>query len=87
MEFLSAFDDEAWNHLENGWELHEHSDRRKELEQQIKEVEVNDAKFPKGISKANDAKRKSELTRLEESWPEKYDRPRSWRGWWQNEQI
>jgi len=82
MEFLSAFDDEAWNHLEDGWELREHSDRTEQLEQRKKEVAAIEAKW---ISKANDAKRESELMRLENSWPETYDRPRSWRGWWLNE--
>jgi DNA polymerase-3 subunit gamma/tau len=82
MEFLSAFDDEAWDHLEVGWELREHSDRTEQLEQRKKEVAAIEAKW---ISKANDAKRESELTRLENSWPETYDRPRSWRGWWLNE--
>jgi DNA polymerase III subunit gamma/tau len=85
MEFLSAFDDETWDHLEVGWELQEHSDRTEQLEQRKKEVAAIEAKFPKGTSKANGAKRESELTRLEKSWPETYDRPRSWRGWWLNE--
>ena len=67
MEFLLPFDDdEAWNHLEDGWELHEHSDRREQLEQREKEVAEIKAKFPKGKSKANDAKRESELTSAQE---------------------
>jgi DNA polymerase III subunit gamma/tau len=85
MEFLKAFDEEKWDHLEAGWELHEHSDRTEQLEQRKKEVAAIEAKFPKGTSKANDAKRESELTRLENSWPETSKRPRSWRGWWLNE--
>jgi DNA polymerase-3 subunit gamma/tau len=87
MEFMSAFDDEAWNHLEDGWELDEHSDRTEQLEQRIKEVQVIEAKFPQGISEAIDAKQESELTALKNSWPRKYERPRSWRSWWQIEQI
>jgi hypothetical protein len=87
MEFLYAFDDGAWNHLEDGWELHEHSDRREELERRKKGVAAIEAKFPEGTSRANDAKRESALAALENSWPEKYARPRSWRRWWQNEQI
>lgn len=78
LEFLSAFDDGAWNHLEDGWELREHSDRRVQLEQREKEVAAIEAKFPEGTSEANDAKRESELTRLGNSWPKKYERPRSW---------
>ena len=73
--------------LEDGWELHEYSDRREQLEQREKEVAAIKAKFPEGISKANDAKRETALTALENSWPEKYERPRSWQVWWPNEQI
>jgi DNA polymerase III subunit gamma/tau len=87
MEFLSAFDDEAWNQLEGAWELVEYSDRRKELEQRKKDVEVTKAKFPEGTSKANDAKLEGELTRLENIWPKKYEWPRSWQVWRPNEQI
>jgi DNA polymerase III subunit gamma/tau len=88
MEFLSAFDDEAWNHLEDGWELVEYSDRRKELVRRKKDVAVTKAKFLIGKSKADDAKRESALTALENSWPEKYEWPRSWPMpvWWLNEQ-
>jgi hypothetical protein len=85
MEFLSAFDHKAWNDLEGGWELHEHSDRSKELEKREKEVAAINAKFPQGISEANDAKRENELTRLENSWPRKCERPRSWEVWRHNE--
>jgi len=87
MEFLSAFDSEAWDRLEDGWELLEYSDRRKELEKREKEVAAIKAKFPEGISKANDAKRETALTALENSWPKKYERPRSWQVWRPNEQI
>jgi len=88
MEFLSAFDDEAWNHLEDGWELVEYSDRRKELQRRKKDVAVTKAKFLIGKSKADDAKRESALMALENSWPEKYEWPRSWPMplWWLNEQ-
>jgi len=80
-------DDEAWTHLEDGWELHEHSDRREQLEQRKKEVAEIEAKFPKGKSKATDAKRESALTNLKNCWPATYERPRSWPVWWRNEQI
>ena len=62
--------DEAWDRLENGWELDEHSDRKEELEKRKKEVAAIKAKFPKGKSKGIDAKRESELTTLENSWSE-----------------
>jgi DNA polymerase III delta prime subunit len=88
LEFLLPFDDdEAWTHLEDGWELHEHSDRREQLEQRKKEVAEIEAKFPKGKSKATDAKRESALTNLKNCWPATYERPRSWPVWWRNEQI
>ena len=71
LEFLYAFDDEAWGRLEDGWELHEHSDRREQLEQREKEVAEIEAKFPKGISKATDAKRESALTSAREQLAQK----------------
>ena len=87
MEFLSAFDDEAWNHIEDGWELDEHSNRREELKRRKKEVAVIEAKFPPAKSKADDAKRENALMALENSWPEKYERPRLWQVWRPNEQT
>ena len=71
MEFLYAFDDEAWDRLEDGWELDEHSDRREQLEQREKEVAEIEAKFPKGKSKATDAKRESALTSAREQLAQK----------------
>src|SRR5271165_721536 len=46
MEFLSAFDDEAWDHLENGWERREHSDRRTERENRKGEMEQIEGQIP-----------------------------------------
>jgi DNA polymerase III subunit gamma/tau len=86
MEFSYAFDEEAWDRLEEGWELDEYADRVKELEKREKEVAAIKAQYPEGISKATDAKRESKLTELENSWSER-DGPRSWRGWWLDEQI
>ena len=87
LKFLYAFDDKAWDRLEDGWELHEHSDRTEQKNRREKEVEEIEAKFPRGISKATDAKRETALTALENSWPKKYKRPRSWQVWRPNEQI
>ncbi|RQH09474.1 AAA family ATPase [Bradyrhizobium sp. RP6] len=80
MEPLSAFDDEAWDHLYNGWELQEFHDRQKEKGQRQADIHAISRKYPRG-DQEQDEKRKREYGELLKSWPDRYRRPRSWYAW------
>ncbi|UWU92936.1 AAA family ATPase [Bradyrhizobium sp. CB1015] len=80
MEPLSAFDDEAWDYLYSGWELKEYGDRQEWKKERKADVEKVALTYPSGDPE-NDERRKSELGKLLESWPDRYQRPRSWTLW------
>ncbi|MGX9144699.1 AAA family ATPase [Mesorhizobium sp. 128a] len=76
MEFLSAFDDQAWPQLRREWELKEYKDRIKERDyrrQQQAELRIFDA---------DPQRLKAERERLQAGWPEAKRRRRSWKIWW-----
>ena len=78
MDFLSAFDDSAWETLAKGWELQEFHDRRRVAALRAQEM------LRLRMIYASDADRMAaEIQRLIESWPaDPRRRERSWAGWW-----
>jgi DNA polymerase III subunit gamma/tau len=79
MHLLSAFDDEAWARLYEGWELDEHIDRLKHKADRENDVADLGARFP--VGGGEDSKRKAAMNQLRDSWPDKYRRHRSWTLW------
>ncbi|PDT60529.1 hypothetical protein CO678_15975 [Bradyrhizobium diazoefficiens] len=86
MEALSAFDDEAWDHLFSGWELQEFDDRQKEKRQRQADIKAISLKYPLG-DQEHDEKRKREYGELLRSWADRYRRPRSWYAWQPPDEI
>lgn len=88
MDCLSAFRDQAWSALTTGWELAEHDERRRELDERDQKRAVIMAHWPEGRDPLHDEVREVELERLRSSWPEDpRQRPRSWRGWWLPQEL
>ncbi|WP_426421782.1 AAA family ATPase [Bradyrhizobium genosp. A] len=77
MEFLSAFDAQAWPWIRKGWERNEYLDRQRELEERTRKL----SDIKRLWSDAD--KRRIEIGKLEASWSQGPEsRPRRWRGWW-----
>lgn len=83
MDFLSVFQDRKWSFLCSGWELEEYRDRQLEIAERRKKLaEINE--FFIGGDDVTDAKRRTEIARIESNYPiEPEQRARSWKGWWQ----
>jgi hypothetical protein len=78
LSYLSAFGDQFWSRLGDGWELDEFRDREEvKRERRLAEDDIETTYW-------NDAgRRKSELADLRRSWPiDPHARPRSWTVWW-----
>ncbi|WP_420737755.1 AAA family ATPase [Bradyrhizobium japonicum] len=80
MEPLSVFEDEAWEHLYIGWELKEHADREERKKEREAEIERLSLLYPLGDPE-KDEKREIEFGKLFKSWPDRYQRGRSWQVW------
>jgi DNA polymerase-3 subunit gamma/tau len=83
MTFLSAFADNAWHRLFDGWELREFADRtteraaRRDLEERIR------LEWPSSLNRIEVDRCQEEIERLHLSWPSNpHLRARSWVGWW-----
>ncbi|MGY4155591.1 DNA polymerase-3 subunit gamma/tau [Bradyrhizobium sp. USDA 4461] len=82
LEALSAFDDEAWDRLYDGWELDEHLSRQGHKELREKAVaEVVGRYEPTDDAPDKRAALDVELSELKSTWPDKYTRDRPWRLW------
>jgi DNA polymerase III subunit gamma/tau len=82
MGFLSAFADDAWQVMFEGWELHEYRDRQAEIIQRKDEVERIKLEFPASENHLERRAREAALAQLRANWPaDPRKRLRSWQGW------
>ena len=75
---LSAFDAHAWSWIRKGWELKEHPDRLKTIEErQRKLVEIEQ------VWATDNDQQRLEFEKAVKAWPtEPERRARNWQGWW-----
>ncbi|WP_038384407.1 ATP-binding protein [Bradyrhizobium elkanii] len=78
---LSAFDDEAWDRLYDGWELDEHLSRQTHKQLREKALDEVRGRYEPIETPEKRAALEAELTELKNSWPGRYARDRSWRLW------
>ena len=79
--FLSAFDDQAWDRLYDGWELDEQLSRQ--MHRRLRETAVQEVRrrYEPADTPETEASMEAELAELRASWPDKYARERSWPLW------
>jgi DNA polymerase III subunit gamma/tau len=81
LQFVSAFDDQAYEHLYEGWELTEHLDRVRHG----REREAALAALRERYEPIDSAEQQSgldvEIAELRASWPNERERSRSWTLW------
>jgi DNA polymerase III subunit gamma/tau len=75
---LSAFNSRAWKWIRNGWELKEHRDRQRTIEErQRKLAEIN------RVWDRDQVQQRIEVEKAIKAWPEDPERrARNWQGWW-----
>jgi hypothetical protein len=77
MEALSAFDDQQWDWIRKGWELHEYRERRALKDERRQQIAMIEKRFGPDTDEC-----RAEIARLVKSWPsDPRLRPRKWRGW------
>jgi len=81
LKVLSAFNDEAWDRLYDGWELDEHLSRQ--MHKRVRQAAVEDLQrcYEPADTPDKMASMRAELAELHGSWPDKYNRERSWSVW------
>jgi DNA polymerase-3 subunit gamma/tau len=80
---LSAFADEAWDHLWTGWEIREHQDRERERKLRANAIAKINLRWSDSAGELQDQARRAELDQVRASFPDDpRERVRSWVGWW-----
>ncbi len=83
MFLLSAFVDNAWSHIDHGWELDERLDRLSELAERRDALERVEFEWPSSTNQIEKDRKAEALASLRNSWPtDPHKRRRSWKGWW-----
>jgi DNA polymerase-3 subunit gamma/tau len=79
--FLPAFDVGAWEQVAGNWELDEHYDRQKTIDERRLALDAISARYAVGTEEA----RKAAVDDLFNSWPDDpYARRRTWEVWWES---
>jgi len=77
MQFLSAFDDQRWDWLFAGWEFSEYRDRQSTIAERQAEETRTRSLHANDRSACDNA-----IDQLRSSWPDRYERKRTWSTWW-----
>lgn len=81
LRFVSAFDDRAYDHLYGGWELAERLDRLQHVREREAALAALRSQYEPIDSAEQQASLDAEISELRASWPNEYDRSRSWTLW------
>jgi DNA polymerase III subunit gamma/tau len=79
LKLLSAFDDQAWDRLYDGWELEEHLSRM--MHTRLRQAAIEEVRQSYAHTPEEQAGIEAALVELRASWPDKYARERSWPVW------